>query len=300
MVQPRNFFTEYLEALPKLKKLIHPADYLLAEKTASMFRSQGVMFALPPGGELTDRTPKTAKGTSLRPPYEYVVLEYESTGEPVKEGESDCPKRIVLACDVGDRVVLMPCIYNGTTDQWVPHIYMATLDLTDNNTLYVEDGELKVMAKYSKCLPKLFDANFEMWLGTKESFVAQVAKDLRDEINTYVDFCCAIHRHEVVVDDVCPDTASNRMRRARGKVPLFTYKVLTVGKKKRRSEHQGGTHASPRSHLRRGYYRMSRNGVRHWVKPCMVKGETPGFVHKDYRVEKEQTHGTNTGSQGQG
>ena len=82
-----------------------------------------------------------------------------------------------------------------------------------------------------------------------------------------------------------PDEAKNRMRRARGKAPLFTYKVLTIGKKKRKSQHQGGTHASPRSHLRRGYYRTSKHGVRHWVQPCMVKGETPGFVHKDYKVE---------------
>lgn len=297
-MQPGYFFTEYLEALPKLKKLIHPADHLIAEKTADKFRSQGVMFALPPGGELIDRKSKLAAGTPLRPPYKYVILEYEAKGEPVRDGQADCPKRIVLACDMGDAVVLLPCIYNGRDHQWVPHIYMLTIDLTDNNSVYVEDGELKVKGNYSKCLPNLFEANFAMWPGTGESFVAQIREDLQDEVNAYVDFCHAIHRYEVVADDVRPDSAKNRMRRARGKVPLFTYKVLTIGKKKRKSVHQGGTHASPRSHMRRGYYRMSRNGVRHWVKPCMVKGDTSGFVHKDYRVEKEQVDGTDTRSQG--
>jgi hypothetical protein len=98
-------------------------------------------------------------------------------------------------------------------------------------------------------------------------------------------FLCAINRYHTTFEDVAPPERLNRKRLKRGKVPLFTYKVLTIGKKKRKSQKLGGTHASPRSHLRRGYYRTSRNGVRHWVQPCMVKGETDGFVHKDYKVE---------------
>jgi hypothetical protein len=105
------------------------------------------------------------------------------------------------------------------------------------------------------------------------------------DLATYAEFCRTIHENHVTFEDIEPAAKLNKMRRARGKAPLFTYKVLTIGKKKRKAAHQGGTHASPRSHLRRGYYRTSRNGVRHWVQPCMVKGETPGFVHKDYKVE---------------
>lgn len=39
-MQPGQFFTEYLDSLPKLKKIIHIADYLIAEKTAANFRAQ--------------------------------------------------------------------------------------------------------------------------------------------------------------------------------------------------------------------------------------------------------------------
>jgi hypothetical protein len=104
-------------------------------------------------------------------------------------------------------------------------------------------------------------------------------------LNTYLRFCVACHNYETEFADVEPDKAKNKMRRARGKAPLFTYKVLTIGRKKPKSRRLGRTHASPRSHLRRGYFRTSRNGVRHWVQPCMVKGGTDGFVHKDYIVE---------------
>lgn len=284
-MQPRHFFTEYLDTLPSLKKRLHPADYMIAEATAATFRSGGVVFALPPGGEITDRRIDTLEGKFLRPPYKYVILEYEAVGREAAPGEIDCPKRIVLALDLGDTVQILPCVYNAAEGSWVPHIYMATIDLTDKNVLYKKSNAVHVRVKYNYCLPKAFESNRRLWFGTNEGFVNQIATDLRDEVNAYIDFCYAIHTHEVLLDDVVPDKVKNRFRRARGKAPLFTYKVLTIGKKKRKSAHQGGTHASPRSHLRRGYYRTSKYGVRHWVQPCMVKGETPGFVHKDYKVE---------------
>lgn len=290
-MQPGQFFTEYLDSLPKLKKIIHIADYLIAEKTAANFRAQGVLFALPPGGMLTDRKMKTIDGSILRPPYKYTILEYVPLPGPIPVGEIECPKRIVLAVDIGDTVHILPCIYNGKEEQWVPHMYMGVINLRDSNVLYMKDNATNLKVKYTYCLPKLVEANMAQWLGSKDSFFQRVCEDLRDEVNAYVDFCYALHTREVTFNDVEPDVAKNRMRRARGKVPLFTYKVLTIGKKKRKARHLGGTHASPRSHLRRGYYRTSKNGLRHWVQPCMVKGNTDGFVHKDYRVEAPELEG---------
>lgn len=284
-MQPGQFFTEYLDSLPKLKKQIHPADYMIAESTAALFRSNGVLFVLPPGGEITDRKMKTIAGEMLRPPYKHVILEYKSLDGELELGQIDCPKRIVLAADLGDTVHILPCIYNAKDGRWIPHIYMGVINLTDKNVLYMENNAVNVRVKYTYCLPKAFEGNRREWFGSTDSFMQQVCTDLRDEINAYIDFCYVLHSHEVTYDETEPDTAKNRFRRARGKAPLFTYKVLTIGKKKRKSQKLGGTHASPRSHLRRGYYRTSRNGVRHWVQPCMVKGETDGFVHKDYKVE---------------
>jgi hypothetical protein len=100
------------------------------------------------------------------------------------------------------------------------------------------------------------------------------------------EFLYVVHNYHLTTEDIAASERLNRKRAKQGKAPLFAYKVLTIGKKKRKSAHRGGTHASPRSHLRRGYYRTSKNGVKHWVQPCMVKGETPGFVHKDYKVEE--------------
>lgn len=287
-MQPGQFFTEYVDSLPKLKKLIHPADYMIAAKTVERVRENAHFFALPPNGVLTERNLKVMKPSSgeiFRPPYKFVVLEYEASPETPPMGHALCPKRIVLAMDVnGEAVHILPCLYNENEQRWIPHIYMATLKYDEPEAVYVIDNELHAKVKYTFCLPKLFEAMRNQWPGDNASFLRQVAHDLRDEINAYLDFCYVLHNHEVTYDEVEPDKQKNHFRRARGKAPLFAYKVLTIGKKKRKSQHLGGTHASPRSHLRRGYYRTSPKGVRHWVQPCMVKGDTDGFVHKDYRV----------------
>lgn len=51
------------------------------------------------------------------------------------------------------------------------------------------------------------------------------------------------------------------------------------------SEHKGGTHASPRWHTRRGYWRtMKKSGKVVWVQACEVGKKSDGMVYKDYEV----------------
>lgn len=286
-MQPGQYFTEYLDSLPKLKRILGVGDYKIVEATAARARENGTMFVLPDGGVLTDRKLKSFSGDCLRPPYKYVILEYAELPGEVPAGETACPKRIVVAIDMDTHVNILPCLFNEKENRWVPHIYMGTFNYSDPNIFYVKDGLSHVKVKYDVCLPQIFTAIRRQWVGTIETLTQRIADDLRDEMNAYIDFCYVLHHNETTFDDIEPDKSKNQFRRARGKAPLFTYKVLTIGKKKRKSAHLGGTHASPRSHLRRGYYRTSPKGVRHWVQPCMVKGETDGFVHKDYRVVGE-------------
>lgn len=52
-----------------------------------------------------------------------------------------------------------------------------------------------------------------------------------------------------------------------------------------RPEHKGGTHASPRWHKRRGYWRvMKKSGKQVWVRDCEVGSKSNGMVYKDYQV----------------
>lgn len=52
------------------------------------------------------------------------------------------------------------------------------------------------------------------------------------------------------------------------------------------SEYKGGTHASPRWHERRGYWRtMKKTGKVVWVRACEVGKKSDGMVYKDYEIK---------------
>jgi hypothetical protein len=48
---------------------------------------------------------------------------------------------------------------------------------------------------------------------------------------------------------------------------------------------RGGTHASPRWHIRRGHWRTLADGRRVFVRECEVGDQSRGAVVKDYRME---------------
>lgn len=77
----------------------------------------------------------------------------------------------------------------------------------------------------------------------------------------------------------------NAKRAMRGKVPIFSFKTLalTVPNVRRAGVELGGTHASPRVHLRRGHIRQLGDGRAVWVQSCVV-GSKHGVIHKDYRL----------------
>lgn len=51
------------------------------------------------------------------------------------------------------------------------------------------------------------------------------------------------------------------------------------------TEHAGGTHNSPRAHERRGFWRSSKYGVRHWVNATVVNPKAEHKIDKDYVID---------------
>jgi len=83
-------------------------------------------------------------------------------------------------------------------------------------------------------------------------------------------------------------TFINRKRAAKGKPALtFDWHTVEIGPKAEKSEPQGGTHASPRLHDRRGHWRTYPSGKKGWVKACKVGDASKGVVFKDYEVKNE-------------
>lgn len=83
---------------------------------------------------------------------------------------------------------------------------------------------------------------------------------------------------------------SNPKRIAKGKKPLFDWRVIDVTANHIVSEPgapTGRTHASPRRHVRRGHLRKYRNGKMVWIKEMMVGRIEFGYIHHSYTTEKE-------------
>ena len=80
------------------------------------------------------------------------------------------------------------------------------------------------------------------------------------------------------------NTFTNRRKIAQGKKPMYEWTTVVIGLQKAKLEHQGGTHASPRLHDRRGHLRRLRNGNQVWVRSCKVGKPELGTVFHDYEV----------------
>jgi hypothetical protein len=77
---------------------------------------------------------------------------------------------------------------------------------------------------------------------------------------------------------------TSRRLQAKGKPPQFDWHTVKIEPAKSKADHQGGTHASPRLHDRRGHLRRLKNGKTCWVKDCKVGDASKGVVFKDYEV----------------
>ena len=74
----------------------------------------------------------------------------------------------------------------------------------------------------------------------------------------------------------------NKKRRAKNKPPIFNWTTVELKPSAPRREHQGGTHASPARHERRGHFRKYPSGKIAWVRPSWVGSIERGMTVHDY------------------
>lgn len=128
------------------------------------------------------------------------------------------------------------------------------------------------------------DANF-FGVDGEEGGAWMYSKDLLPCVLTTVEkFLSALNCSNVNRVEHKPPEKLQKVRAKRGKKPLFSYWTLEIDLPKSRAagEDYGGTHASPRLHLRRGHPRQYALGKYCWVQPHVVGSKAAGMVHKDY------------------
>lgn len=112
------------------------------------------------------------------------------------------------------------------------------------------------------------------------------ASEYKAVIQHIEDFILSLQQEQTAYIPKAKPSLINSKRAAKGKGPaLFDWRTVKVEPVKPKSEHQGGTHASPRLHDRRGHWRtMKKSGKRVWVRDCKVGEASKGVVFHDYQV----------------
>jgi hypothetical protein len=151
----------------------------------------------------------------------------------------------------------------------------------------VKPGAAGFTAEPFVLFPELFERAIPKY-GSREQALTHIFLDSHDEVMVLIQACSVLNCSNVSTTDMPAPAYINQKRQAKGKQPFFSYKVLQLATDLRAvgRDAQGGHHASPRMHLRRGHVRRLGNRTV-WVKPSMVNAQTMrGIVAKDYSLSR--------------
>jgi hypothetical protein len=110
------------------------------------------------------------------------------------------------------------------------------------------------------------------------------AQDYAAEIECITGLCCAMNCSNVVTDTAKVRTIKPYEKRKAKEHFEYKFLKIIVPKKHYNSGTPTGTHASPRTHLRRGHIRRFTNGTYTWVQSTLVN-PGHGGIDKEYMVK---------------
>lgn len=121
--------------------------------------------------------------------------------------------------------------------------------------------------------------------------MARILRDTSDEVSMLLQTGVVLNCANVTTAEIAAPKMLNKKRKAKGKTPFFSYRVLQViAPRESNGSGGGGRHASPRAHLRRGHIRRLEEKTV-WVRPAMVNpgaGASVGTVQKEYAIAPQR------------
>jgi hypothetical protein len=274
----RQFAKFILETYAKIK---NPDNYQkrLAFRALTLHRNS-VKFLLPNGGRpLYDPYLRALDDTvPLRLPFPCIALEYECRG-------FDNPNSV---------------IYNATTKVLSSVDAKQLTNLCTKRIAYAEEEEEGIyisIAYYSDdqkfwhLLPPVFveKTNYLIKDVDKQPLIAFRADDSVYTTADYIDEVSAVLNFLNIMQ--CSNVKAEVSEPKKANVPKMafgfdSYRILTIdGPSGVGKGLEGGSHRSPREHLRRGHIRRLGDGRKVWVNAAVVgAGKGAGVVHKDYLI----------------
>lgn len=254
-------------------------------------------FILPNGGRIFD-TDFKALPDILNLPFPEIVIEYSCHGlggglvqEQIGDAAVSAPNRIVFAKQQDNFITICSMVqYKTPTPFWffMPYAALITRESSNNDIL----PNLLVS---KRSIIKSINNNF-VTVGYCD--IGDIAKqrlgddwekfacmDLNDEVGAVLALIEALSCKNVQIEKL-PVRKPNKSAAKRGALLFDEYSVLTINRTNNSYAAVGGTHRSPREHLRRGHIRhLSTGNI--WVNSTVVSSNVGGKINKIYKLETE-------------
>jgi hypothetical protein len=267
----------------------------LYENLSSVVQNS-IHFALPDGGTIFNDRLKGMEGQNIRLPFSGITVEWFMPNGPLSSDEEliSNKKRLVLAYE-GPNPIKSHCqgvcfisfYFVYAHNVWAPEpiYFFIPKDVAIPNQENFPNGELGLDTECGIWMPSVYE---HMYGAKAKDGVCKAAIH-----NTLINILCALELLEALscsnvshepIETIDPRKNAKRIKA--GKLPIYETRILTIdsGKSSQSGMAQGGTHASPRQHLRRGHIRrLSDKNV--WVNSCVVGRAEHGVIEKQYYVQ---------------
>lgn len=273
--------------------------------------AHAVHFALPDNALIFDDSLRGLRGASVRLPFQTITIEYFAEDNPTQRNAElkIARKRLVYAFEASaeqigpelqlaypeaDAWIFVYGFYANEAGVWSPCLCSwampSTWDCVENTSPVAEPlipskESIKMIGYPVPFMGQMFDQAVKAY-GTDKA-ITYVTHDISGEVRAVLELCealsCSNVSHEPI-EKVNPAVNARRVRD--GKMPLYETRrlVINAGQPTASGQGAGGTHASPRQHLRRGHIRrLPTSNI--WVNSCVVGSAENGILHKDYAVK---------------
>lgn len=296
-MKSHDFLRKAIRAIPEMFERNHgflPEGYCAQAMHILGEAKKAVKFVLPENGRIFD-TKFKALPSNLKLPFPKVLIEYRCTAQGGISEElfggiatAAAPKRIVYAeqMDNGILVAAVVAYKNNDGDFWQVMPYYAGI-LNDQNIkgdeVILSPPEGLNQEKITGVYTKYSDMGGMAKKMFADAWEDHAYTDMFDEVCAVLSLIEALSCKNVGIEKM-PVRKMNKSALKRGAMMFDEYHLLTVTSSSTSSVDRGGSHRSPREHLRRGHIRRLESG-NIWVNSTVVNAGNHGKIHKAYVLE---------------
>lgn len=261
-VQVPNFCRQLLaQVLPELQRGHEPSGIYTS---ACDLAQKAQKFMLPLTGRLLDDKQFRALDETqpLRLPFSVIALEFFADVKSTLESGTSS-KRIVIAQEEADRIWVHPVWWNDERKKWICfHPFSIPSIGYLDRSIVAPDGQVTMNIRAA------VDSN---------------PADMTDDLGCILGFLNALQCSNVRTDTIQPRKAGKTVKAA---LTFDEYHILTIETASSSdAQNAGGSHRSPREHLRRGHIRRLESGRKIWINAAIIgAGKGAGKISKDYQV----------------